>query len=148
MTSSSNDKICIRCRESLKENDPLNHVGARYRDNQNEKHPLRTILEQAQALKLDNLASNIEENLQSKTPVFIRLSCRDYLRNNSRPKKRSMGDAQQSIPKCVARRSDPAMFDFRNQCFYCEKPCIEDKEHADRKNFEIVSTINTKIYMY
>ena len=71
MASSSNDKICIRCGESLKENDPLNHVGARYRDNQNEKHPLQTILEQAQALKLDNLASSIEENLQNKTPTFI-----------------------------------------------------------------------------
>ena len=54
MVSSSNDKICIRCDGSLKENDPLNHVRARYRDNQNEKHPLQTILEQAQALKLDN----------------------------------------------------------------------------------------------
>ena len=62
MVSSSNDKICIRCGEGLKENDPLNHVGAQYRDNQNEKHPLQTILEQAQALKLDNLASSIEEN--------------------------------------------------------------------------------------
>ena len=66
MASSSNDKICIRCGESLKENDPLNHVGARYRDNQNEKHPLQTILEQAQALKLDNLASSIEEIFKTK----------------------------------------------------------------------------------
>ena len=77
MASSSNDKICIRCGESLEENDPLNHVGALYQDNQNEKHPLQTILEQAQALKLDNLASNIEENLQNKTRTFIHLSCRD-----------------------------------------------------------------------
>ena len=29
MASSRNDKICIRCGESLKENNPLNHVGAR-----------------------------------------------------------------------------------------------------------------------
>ena len=57
-----------------------------------------------------------------------------------------MGDAQQSIVKRVARRSDPVMFDFKSQCFYCEKPCIEDKKHADRKNFEIFSTINSKIY--
>ena len=46
-----------------------------------------------------------------------------------------MGDAQQSIVKCVARGSDPAMFDFKSQCFCYEKPCIEDKKHADRKNF-------------
>ena len=71
MASSSNDKICILCGKNLKENDPLNHVGAQYWDNQNKKHPLQTILEQAQALKLDNLASSIEQNLQNKTPTFI-----------------------------------------------------------------------------
>ena len=133
-------------REFKRKQPTKSYAGGQYRDNQNEKHPLQTILEQAQALKLDNLASSIEENLQNKTPTFIHLSCRDYLRNNSRPRKRSMGDAQQSIVKRVARRSDPVMFDFKSQCFYCEKPCIEDKKHADRKNFEIVSTINTKIY--
>ena len=78
MASFSNDKICIRCDESLKENDPLNYVGARYQDNQNEKHPLQTILEQAKALKLNNLASYIEENLQNKTPTFSHLSRRNY----------------------------------------------------------------------
>ena len=39
---------------------------------------------------MDNLASSIEENLQNKTPTFIHLSCRDYLRSNSYPRKRSM----------------------------------------------------------
>ena len=43
MASFNNDKICIRCSESLKQNDALNHAGARYQDNQNEKHPLQTI---------------------------------------------------------------------------------------------------------
>ena len=38
------------------------------------------------------------------------------------------------------------MFDYKSQCFYCEKPCINDKKHSDRKNFEIASIINTKIY--
>ena len=71
MASSSNDKICIQCGESLKENDLLNHVGAQYQDNQNERHPLQTISEQAQPIKLDNLASNIEENLQNKTPTLF-----------------------------------------------------------------------------
>ena len=91
--------------------------------------------------KRPNLVSSIEEYLQNKTPTFIHSSCRDYLRNNFRPRKRSIGDAQQSIAKRAARRSDPVMFDFKSQCFYCEQPCIEDKKRADRKNFEIVSTI-------
>ena len=40
MASSSSDKIFIRCGESCKQNTSLNHVGARYRDNQNEQHHL------------------------------------------------------------------------------------------------------------
>ena len=80
-------------REFKRKRPTKSYVGGQHRDNQNEKHALQTILEQAQALELNNLASNNEENLQSKTPTFIHLSCREYLRNNSRPKERSMGDA-------------------------------------------------------
>ena len=69
----------------FKENDPLNDVGV---DSQSVKHPLKTILKRAHGLKLNNLASNIAENLQNKTLTFIHLSCRDYLRNKSRPRNR------------------------------------------------------------
>ena len=138
MASSSNDKICIRCDESLKEKDPLNHAGARYRNNQNEKHPLQTILEQAEALKLDNLASSIEGNLQNKTLTFIHLSCRDYLRNNSRPRKRSMGDAQQSIVKHVARGSDPVMFDLRANVFIVKNLVLKTKSMQKEKTLKLL----------
>ena len=74
------------------------------------------------------------------------LPCRDYLRNRSRSKKRLLKDAQQSYVKHVARRSDPGLFGFTNQCLYCEKLCTDDKKHFDRKNFEIASILNTKIY--
>ena len=47
----------------FKENDPLNHVGAESCDSQSKKHPLKTILKRAHGLKLNNLASNIAENL-------------------------------------------------------------------------------------
>ena len=80
-------------REFKRKQPTKSYAGGQYRDNQNEKYPLQTILEQAQALELDNLASNNEENLQSKTSTFIHLSCRDYLRNNYRPRGISMGDA-------------------------------------------------------
>ena len=38
MVSSNSDKICIRRGKSFKGNNPLHHVGAQYRDDQNEKH--------------------------------------------------------------------------------------------------------------
>ena len=53
---------------------------------------------------------------------------------------------QQSSVKRVARRSDPRLFDFKRQCFYCEKSCIDDRKYSDSKNFETASTINTNIY--
>ena len=145
---SGNDRklICSRCGESSKENNPLNQVGSKYNDDQNEIHTLKTILEQALVLKLSNLASTIAENLQNKTPAFIYLSCRDYLRNKSRPRKGSIEHAQQISVKRVARRSNPGLFGFKSQYFYCEKPCTDDKKQCDRKNFEIVSTINAKTY--
>ena len=145
---SGNDRklICSRCGESSKENNLLNQVGSKYNDYQNEIHPLKTILEQAHVLKLSNLASTIAENLQNKTPTFIYLSCRDYLRNKSRPRKRLIEHAQQIRVKRVTKRSNPGLFGFESQYFYCEKPCTDDKKQCDRKNFEIVSTINAKIY--
>ena len=35
---------------------------------------------------------------------------------------------------------------LRVNVFIVNKPCIDDKKHSDRNNFEIASIINTKIY--
>ena len=112
MTSSCSAKICIWY--GGKENDPLNHVGAQYCDDQNEKLPLKTILKQAHGLKLNNLMSNIAKNFPNKTPTLINLSCRGYLRNKFCPRNWLIEDAQQSSVKRVARRSDPGLYDFKS----------------------------------
>ena len=88
MASSSSDKICIQCDKGFEKNNPLNHVGAQYHDDHNEKHPLKTILEQTTALSLNNLACNTAEYLQNKTATFI------HLRNKSRPRKTLIEDTQ------------------------------------------------------
>ena len=148
MALSSIDTICIWRSKSLKEKNPLNHVGARYCDDQNEKHPLRTILEQAHALKLNNLASIIANSSKRNSNIYSFIMERLlYLRNKPRPIKRLLEDTQQNSVICAAWRwSDPGLFNFKSQCFYCEKPCIDDKKHPDRKSFEIVSTVKTKIW--
>ena len=122
MTSSSSDKICIRC------GDPLNHVGAQYCDDQNEKHSLKTILKRAHGLKLNNLASNIAENLQNKTPTFIyHVETTSSKTTKSRPRNRLIEDAQQSSVKRVARRFNPGLYDFKSQCFYSKKLELKTK---------------------
>ena len=42
----------------------------RYRDDQNEKYPLKKVLEQAHALKGNNLSSNIAGNLQNSCNIY------------------------------------------------------------------------------
>ena len=42
----------------------------RYRDDQNEKYPLKKVLEEAHALKGNNLASNIAGNLQNSCNIY------------------------------------------------------------------------------
>ena len=142
MQSSSSEKIYIQCGKSFKENSPLNHVGAQYHEDQNEKYHLKTILDQAHALQLNNLASNIAEIFKihsTFSPTFIHLSCRDYLRNISRQSKRLLENVQQSSVKRVTKRSDPGLFDFKRQYFYCEKACIDDKKHFNRKTLKLLA---------
>ena len=37
-------------------------------------------------------------------------------------------------------------FDFKAQCFYCDKACVLDKKHSKRNKFEYVRTKDTGIY--
>ena len=68
-----------------KEGEVLNHVGLRRRD---KKHPWKIILEHVIKLNLTDLAAVLENNIQNNIPTFIYLTCRDKLRNQSRPKRR------------------------------------------------------------
>ena len=61
------------------------------------------------------------------------------LRNKSSPRKRLIEGPQQSSVKCVARRPDPGLFDFKSQCFYCEKSCTDDKKHSGIKTLKLLT---------
>ena len=43
----SRGKCCIKCDKGEKEGEVLNHVGLRWRDDKEKKHPLKTILDYA-----------------------------------------------------------------------------------------------------
>ena len=73
------------------------------------------------------------------------MTYRDKLRNQSGPKKRLETNKPDSVNR-PARRFDVGDFDFKAQCFYCEKTSTPDFCHPDRKAFEVVSTKDTKIY--
>ena len=94
---------------------------------------MTTILEHAIKLNLTNLAAVLENNLQNNIPTFIHLTFQDKLRNKSHPKRR-LKTIEPDLSECPARRSDVGDFDFKAQCFYCEKTFTPDFCHPDRKN--------------
>ena len=105
---------------------------------------MKTILEHAIKTNLTDLAAVLENNLQNNIPTFILLTCWDKLRNQSCPNRR-LETNEPDLSKHPARRSDVGEFDFKVQCFYCDKTCTPDFCNPDRKIFEIVSMKDTKI---
>ena len=138
------NKVCVKCNTGSIDADKLNQVGSKYRQGRDEKHPIDTIIEHAEKLQLTDLAEKLKENKLNDTPTYIHLSCRTSLKNSSR--KRSSTDTDDNLSKRPARRSYVQGFDFLEQCFYCEKPCVVDKKHPSRTVFKKVGTKDTKIY--
>ena len=62
------------------------------------------------------------------------------MRNKSRPRKRLIEDAHRASVKCVSRRPDPGLFDSKSQCFYSEKPCIDDKNVLIEKILKLLAS--------
>ena len=48
----SADQVCIRCQKRLIEGDQLNHVGSKFRDDQNKQHPTDAPISYAEKLKI------------------------------------------------------------------------------------------------
>ena len=68
-------KACVHCAEGLKDNDPLNLVGSKYRGVTDKKHPLDTLIEHAEKLKLVSLDKKLNNHKQMEIPLYIHLPC-------------------------------------------------------------------------
>ena len=132
--------MCIRCQKGLIEGDQLNHVGSRFRDDQNKQHPIGTLISYAEKLKIEVFVSILKHNKENKANTYIHLSCRNSLKSKSRTK-RTFEDEHSTT-----RRSKIEKSDFTKQCFYCGKVCFFDSKHPDRNPFEMVATKDTGIY--
>ena len=138
------EKQCVKCGEGHKTGDSLNHVGSKYREGNDKMHPLDTIINHAVKLKLDDLEARLRENKTNQIPTFIHLSCRNFLKNQSRPKWTSTSQDEIGSAKRISR-SEIERFNFKEQCFYCGQLCFFDTKHPDRNEFQQVSTKDTKI---
>ena len=135
--------LCVKCGEGEKKGDVLNQIGRYWDPEKGKEHPLGTLITQATKCNLTDLASKLYQNQENDTITYIHKSCQTKLRNQVRPSKRKSASSDQSSS---SKRVCGGNFDFKNQCFYCEKPCIFDRKHPDRKKFIEVRTISTSIH--
>ena len=116
------DQVCMRCQKGLTEGDQLNHVGSKFRGDQNKQHPIDTLISYTEKLKIEALVSILKYNKENKVNTYIHLSCRNSLKNKSCTK-RTFEDEHSTTTKRACKRSQIEKFDFTKQSFYCGKVC-------------------------
>ena len=104
-------------------------------------HPLDTIICHALKLDCETLVATVQKNKENGHITYIHTSCRNFLRNHARSKKRPTSSTEQLSSKRVSIRSDQQSFDFKKQCFYCGY-----ERHPNRYKFEEVRTKSSGIY--
>lgn len=132
-------KKCCKCNEDT--NEPVDEVG-RHGKRKHGTHPLQTLIGYVEKQGLSDLAQELKDSQRKRDhKVYIHNSCRTKLRNQSRETKAEREQKENAPPKGRKR-----IFDFKTQCFYCEKPCFNDSKHPDRHTFEMVRTKDTATY--
>ena len=85
--SENEENKCIICDQCVKEGDQLNEIGSRWtlkdEECKDKKHPMDTIIEQAEKLHMEILFATLTNNKLSKVKTFIHKTCRTTSRNNS-----------------------------------------------------------------
>ena len=135
------EKVCVKCGDG-ESVDQLDQVGALWKEDNHKQHPINTLIYYAERSRLSSLVETLNSNKENKRPTFIHNSCRTELRNLSRRKRQP----DETSNKRKSLRLENESFDFKTQCFYCDKTCILDPKHPDRNKFEYVRTKDTGIY--
>ena len=115
------DRVCVKCgdRQSC---DQLDQVGSTWNEASRKEHPLFTLMYYASKSNLTVLAGTLKSNQESGKPTFIHNKCRTELRNLSRRKRLP----DNSSNKRQSLRLEYENFDFKSQCFYCDRTCVID----------------------
>ena len=139
---------CIYCEKDSSAEEPLCHIGLWFTEGSDKKHPIDTLLEYATKLRLDNVVAKINEHKLQNIPSFIHNNCRVSLKNKCRKRISDTESEPITTTLKTTRSSESGSFDFKEQCFYCGKPCSYDYKHPDRSDIEQVGTKDTKIYVH
>ena len=121
-------------------------IGLYFKETSGKNNPIDTLLGYATKLQLENMMDKINLNKQQNESTYIHNKCRITLKNQSR-KRKADAESGPATLKSPTRRSHSGTFNFKAQCFYCEKPCDDDDKHPDRSDITKVETKDTMIYM-
>lgn len=135
------ERICVKCGNG-ESTGQLDQVGALWKEDSGKQHPLNTLIYYAERSKLTPLVDALNSNKENQNPTFIHNGCRTELRNLSRRKR----PHDESSNRRKSARLENEVFDFKKQCFYCDKLCVLDVKHPNRNKFEYVRTKDTGIY--
>ena len=78
----SDNNQCVKCSKSATPGNPLNHMGARFREGVDKSNPIDVLISQASTLNLESLVTNLESKKSLGLPVFIHLICWTSLKNS------------------------------------------------------------------
>jgi len=140
------ESLCIYCETGSSDEEPLSQIGIYFKENSGKNNPIDTILGYATKLKLENMVNKINENKEQNKSTYIHNNCRITLKNQSR-KRKADAESGPATLKSPTRRSQSGGFNFKDQCFYCERPCDVDEKHPDRSDCIEVGTKDTMIYV-
>ena len=138
------ENLCIYCKTGSSEEELLTQVGLYFKENSGKSNPIDTLLGYATKLQLENMMDTICENKRQSKSTYIHNKCRITLKNQTR-KRKSDTESGPATLKSPVRRSQSETFNFKAQCFYCDKPCKDDDKHPDRSDIIKVRTTDTLI---
>ena len=124
--------VCLHCNKGVTSNDAINHVGLR------SDAPVLTLIEHASTLGMVGLVEKIKEKHKSKIPIYIHVSCRTMLKNNIRAMRSEEPNtcSEMTLSMCTP-------FDFKSQCFFCEKTSKVDNKNPTRKDYHLVTSLDS-----
>ena len=114
----------------------LDHVGAFWKENSRQAHPLKTLINYA---KQSNLSAETL-NQENQTATVIHNSWRTELRNLSRRKRPPDEDDKSNKWRCLRTENERIK---KKKSFYCNGTCIVDTKHPDWNKFGEFRTKDT-----
>ena len=123
-----NENYCIKCQDPNSKDEKMTIV----------KDGIEKIIEFSCRTNNQTLKDFLEER-RGTDQIKIHRDCQRTIYNALKRKSQLLKD--QFTPPEVPTRRDSFNFEWKRDCFFCDKPCKVDKHHRDRIDWQQVRTL-------